>query len=87
MVKHSNILRSKDYVCLFGNLDKGWEFKGNNLSLQQWGKKACYLSSHKSIGDVTLFKDGRLIRSCHNFQNRILNKKVKYKIKYTKYCE
>ncbi|MHA1816814.1 MAG: hypothetical protein ACTSX1_12460, partial [Candidatus Heimdallarchaeaceae archaeon] len=67
-VNHSNVQHSKGYVVLFGNIMDGRQ-KPEKQTIQRFWRTA--LSFSVRNGDVSLFKDGKLIRSCLNANKKI----------------
>lgn len=80
-ITHNNIKDTKGYVVLYGNEILGTS-KKNDETIQKFWKKSIRQSIHD--GDVTLFKDGKLIRSCWNANSTLLSTN-KYKTQYNKY--
>ena len=73
------------YCILFGNREEGWCMEKDEL-IHFWNKAIrCSKSIH--YGDVTLFKNGKLIRAVHNARERILNKNITYPCFYNVYDE
>lgn len=100
-VGYSNIEQSKGYAVLFGNSERGWHLDNSGKSLQLFWKHAVQMSYSDRVGDVTLFYNGKAIRSVWNARTCLLynrtiakNKAIKdyykgrhipYPIVYNKY--
>jgi hypothetical protein len=78
-----NILKSYEYIILFGNMEHAWTCNKDDLQ-GLWGK-AIRNSKTISYGDVSLLHNGKLVRSVHNANIPIL-RKIEYKCIYKKYC-
>jgi hypothetical protein len=80
---HSNVENSTDYIVMFGNQVYGEKPNPNQSVKSFWRKQ---LERSKSMcGDVSLFYNGKLIRSVINMENRILDKDRKYPCEYYKH--
>lgn len=79
-ITHNNIQDTKGYAVLYGNEILG-SSKGEE-SIQEFWKKSIKRSIFQ--GDVSLFKDGKLIRSCWNAHSKMLSEN-RYKTQYNKY--
>ena len=72
-----------EYTIVFGNVEHGWNFKKEAL-VEAW-RVGIHKSQSMAMGDVSLFKRGKLIRSLHNAEIKILYKKDYGKYKRIKY--
>jgi len=81
IITHSNIQETTGYTALFGNQIRGRK-KPEDMSIQKFWRMA--VSFSKRNGDVSLYKDGILIRSCWNANRTILGT-GKFKTYYKKY--
>lgn len=80
---HSNVDKSTGYIAMFGNQIYG-EKPNQNQPLQSFWRTQLERSKWMS-GDVTLFNNGKLIRSVINMENRILDKDREYPCEYYKH--
>jgi hypothetical protein len=87
-LQQQNIYQTIDniegYAFVFGNLTCGYVLTDKAL-LQTCWSKAIHMSQSHSYGDVSLYYNGKLIRSMMNGNNRILDKQTLFKYKVTKY--
>jgi len=67
-ITHSNVQDTKGYVVLFGNITRGRQ-KPDKQTIQRFWRTAVSFSVRN--GDVSLYKDGKLIRSCLNANKKI----------------
>lgn len=72
-VSYSNIESIEGYAVLFGNIERGRHINAiPEQTLQEFWRKAVKFSKSSGVGDVTLFYNGKAIRSVWNFGTRIL---------------
>ena len=73
----------KEFIVMFGNKEHGFTCDREDL-VELWARCIRW-SKYNSFGDVTLLRNGKLIRGMRNAEVRILNKDNDYNYVVTKY--
>ena len=82
-ITHSNVQNSIGVVALFGNQIYG-EVPNINQSIQLFWLEQIRRSKYRA-GDVSLYVNGKLVRTVLNGNERLLDKDVKFNCEYIKH--